>query len=105
MIRLPRNAELEKKTYQRRIPARIQRMGVAAAKTISDLPPSDIARYLREHPETAKALVLESYDKRFCPSSFIVEEGSGSLRVGWYSTDIGYECVYVFSDLGNAATD
>jgi hypothetical protein len=71
---------------------------------ISDLPPSEIARYLREHPETANALLSESYDKRFTPSSFIAEE-AGGFRVGWFTGDSKYECVQEFSDLPDAATD
>ena len=84
---------------------RVQHIGVRAAKAISDLPASDIARYLREHPETTKALLSESYDKRFTPSSFILDEGDGLFRVGWYASDTGYECVTDFSDLADAATD
>ncbi len=52
---------------------------------ISDLPSSEIARYLREHPETARALLSESQDKRFTPSSFISEEADG-FRVGWFTS-------------------
>src|ERR1700687_1531444 len=84
---------------------RVQRIGVTAAKAISDLPASEIATYFREYPETARALLVESYDKRFSPSSFIAEEGSGLFRVGWYSRDTGYECVREFSTLADAATD
>lgn len=83
---------------------RAQRIGVAAAKAISTLPPSDIARYLREHPETARALLIESYDKRFTPSSFISEDREG-FRVGWFTREAKYECVREFSDLADAATD
>jgi len=43
---------------------RVQRIGVTVAMAISDLPSSEIARYLCEHPETAAALLSESYDKR-----------------------------------------
>jgi hypothetical protein len=57
---------------------RVQRIGVTAAKTISDHPPSEIAKYFGEHPETARALLMESYDKRFSPSSFIAEVGGCS---------------------------
>lgn len=78
-------------------------MGVTAAKVISDLSASEIATYFREHPETARALLVESYNKRFTPSSFIAEEGGGIFRVGWYSTDTGYECVKDFSNLADAA--
>jgi hypothetical protein len=68
---------------------RIQTVGVAAAKAISELPPSEIVTYFREHPETARALLMESCDKRFSPSSFITEKGSGLFRVGWYAKDLG----------------
>jgi hypothetical protein len=71
---------------------RVQRIGVTAAMTISGLPFSEIVRYLREHPETARALVSESQDKRFTPSSFIAEKGDG-FRVGWSTRDAKYECV------------
>jgi hypothetical protein len=71
---------------------------------ISDLPSSEIARYLHEHPETARDLLSESYDKRFTPSSFISEEADG-FRVGWFTRDAKYECVQKFPDLPDAATD
>jgi len=83
---------------------RVQRIGVTAAKAVSDLPSSEIARYLRDHPETARALLSESYDKRFTPSSFIAEEAD-RFRVGWFTRDAKYECVQEFSDLADAATD
>lgn len=84
---------------------RVQRVGVTAARTISDLPASEIVNYFREHPETAKALIGESYDKRFTPSTFIVEEGSGLFRVGWFTKEAHYECVKEFADMADAATD
>jgi hypothetical protein len=84
---------------------RVQFIGVAAAKAISHLPPPEIAKYFREHPETARALLVESSDKRFTPSSFIAEEGIGLFRVGWYSAETGYECTKDFADLADAATD
>jgi len=71
---------------------------------ISELPASGIAKYLREHPETARALLGESYDKRFTPSSFIAEEGEG-FRVGWFTRDAKCECIQEFSDLADTATD
>ncbi len=84
---------------------RVQRIGVEAAKAIADLPAPEIAAYFREHPATAKALVSESYDKRYSPSTFISEEGNELFRVGWYSTKMGYECVRDFPNLADAATD
>ena len=71
---------------------------------ISELPASDIAKYLREHPETARALLSESYDKRYFPSSFI-DEQDDRFRVGWFSRDAKYQCIQEFSDLADAATD
>ena len=55
----------------------MQRIRVAAAKDLADRPPEDIAVYSRDHPETAKDLLHESYDKRCIPSTFIEEEGHG----------------------------
>jgi len=71
---------------------------------ISDLPSSEIANYLHEHPETARALLSESQDKRFTPSSFISEEADG-FRVGWLTRDAKCKCVQKFTDLPDAATD
>lgn len=50
------------------------------------------------------ALISESYDKRFTPSSFIMEN-SGGFRVGWFTRNAKYECVREFTDLADAATD
>lgn len=83
----------------------VQRIGVEAAQVISELPALDIARYFRQHPEIATALLEESYDKRFAPSSFIVERDNGLFRVGWCTRDARYECVREFSSLPDAATD
>jgi hypothetical protein len=83
---------------------RIQRIGIAAAMAISNLPASEIALHFREHPVTAKALLNESYDKRYTPSTFIEEAGAG-YRVGWFTRDANYECIKEFSDLADAATD
>jgi hypothetical protein len=83
---------------------KVQRIGIAAAKAISELPATEIAKYFRQHPETARALLGESYDKRFSPSSFIVEKGSG-FAVGWFSKKDRYQCVQEFSELADAATD
>jgi hypothetical protein len=81
---------------------KIQRIGIETANSVSDLPPADIARYLRDNPLTAERLLAESCDKRFTPSTFIEERGDG-FRVGWYSTQ--RECVREFSSLADAATD
>src|SRR4051812_46838695 len=67
-----------------------------------ELPPAEIAKYFRKHPEVATALLRESYDKRFAPSTFI-EERNGGLRVGWLTTQA--TCVREFSNLPDAATD
>ncbi|MCI0351138.1 MAG: hypothetical protein L0Z53_17070 [Acidobacteriales bacterium] len=82
----------------------VQHIGVTGANALSDLPPAEIVKHLREHPETATALISESYDKRYSPSSFIMEDGDG-FRVGWVTGNAKYECVLEFSDLADAATD
>ena len=83
---------------------KVQRIGIAAATAISDLPSFEIAQYFRKHPETAEALLIESYNKRFTPSTFIEERGKG-FRVGWFTSDAKYQCLWEFSNLADAATD
>jgi len=82
----------------------VQRIGNTDAMAISHLPPSDIAEYLREHPGVAEALMSESSDKRFTPSSFIEQKGD-RFRVGWFTTDAKYEFVQEFPTLADAAAD
>ena len=61
-------------------------------------------RYFRNNPQTAKALLDESYDKRYSPSTFLTEAGDG-FAVGWFARRAGRQCVRQFSDLAEAATD
>jgi hypothetical protein len=82
----------------------IQRVRLPAAKNLVGLQPAQIVDYFRDHPDQAKALLQESYDKRFTPSSFIAEEG-GIYQVGWYSKQAGYVSVRQFPNLADAATD
>ena len=84
---------------------RVQRIGVTSAVALSDLPGSEIAKYFCEHPGIAKALLGESYDKRYTPSTFISENGDGTFRVGWLTRGAQYECVKEFQNLADAATD
>lgn len=83
---------------------KVQRIGISAAIAVSELPAGDIAKFFREHPEIAGALLGESYDKRFTPSSFIEEKGN-LFRVGWFTRNAKYQCVQEFSTLADAATD
>lgn len=83
---------------------RVQRISVANAIAIAELPPDQIAAYLRRNLETAERLLTESCDKRCSPSTFISEEGDGYL-VGWFSKGAGYLAQRQFSDLADAATD
>jgi hypothetical protein len=76
-----------------------------AAMGISTLPPWEVAKYFRHHPEIAEALLDESYNKRCSPSTFMVDEGGGLFRVGWFTRDANYQCVREFSNLADAATD
>ena len=83
---------------------KVQRIGITAARSVSELPASEIAKHFREHPDIARLLLAESYDKRFTPSSFIQERGYG-FRVGWFTRKAEYQCVQEFSELADAATD
>jgi hypothetical protein len=83
---------------------RIQRIGIADALALADLPPDRIATYLRRNPLTADRLLSESYDKRYSPSSFIAEQGDGYI-VGWLSSHTECLCQRKFSNLADAATD
>jgi hypothetical protein len=71
---------------------------------ISGLRPSEIAQYFREHPETARALMSESCNKHFTPSTFLGERPAGFM-VGWCDREARYVCVQQFSNLPDAATD
>ncbi len=61
----------------------IQRVRLAAAKGLAGLQPAHIAAYFRDHPEQAKDLLSESYDKRFTPSSFMTERSAATKLVGF----------------------
>jgi hypothetical protein len=99
------NVDQEASSYWRRISSRIQSSAhTNAAKDLAGRPPEDIAVYFRDHLETARDLLHESYDKRCTPSTFIEEEGDG-FRVGWFSSKLGRKYVRDFSNLADAATD
>ena len=83
---------------------RVQRIGIADAIAIAEFPPDQIAAYFRRNPVIADRLLLESYDKRYSPSTFITEQGECYL-VGWVSSRSGYQSQRRFSKLADAATD
>ncbi|HLX82720.1 MAG TPA: hypothetical protein VKR59_02410 [Terriglobales bacterium] len=82
----------------------VQRIGISSAIAVSELPAGDISHYFREHPDIAGALLGESYDKRYTPSTFFEEKGN-RFRVGWFTRNATYLCVQEFSTLADAATD
>jgi hypothetical protein len=84
---------------------RVQRIRSIDAKTFSDLPASDIARYFRENSYVARRLLAEASGKRFTPSTFISEKSDGLFRVGWFTRAAKYDCVKEFQHLEDAATD
>lgn len=83
---------------------KLQHIGISAAIAVAELPAVDIANYFREHPDIPNALLGESYDKRYTPSTFIEEKGN-RFRVGWFTRNATYQCVQEFSALADAATD
>ena len=96
----------QKKTIPEGFPEgfRVQHIGISSAMAVSELPAADIAKYFREHPEVSGALLGESYDKRYSPSTFI-EEKDHQFRVGWFTRNATYHCVQEFATLEDAATD
>lgn len=63
---------------------------------------------LRSSPGSPESLLLESYDKRYSPSTFLSESVPGrreGFYVGWFSLKGGYECVQEHERLYDAATD
>jgi len=82
-----------------------QRTFVGEASDLVLLPPEQIASFFRSNPEVARALLNESYDKHYTPSTFIEERGNG-FRVGWVPRkEPGLQCVNDFDNLADAATD
>jgi hypothetical protein len=81
---------------------RKQRLPNSLVDCILDLSAEEIAAYFRQNPSVAEALLTDSYDKRFTPSTFLAQEGEG-YRVGWYAN--GYHCEQSFNNLADAATD
>jgi hypothetical protein len=81
-----------------------QKTKISSAIAISDLPALEIASYFRDNPSSANALLLESCDKRYSPSTYIEETPNG-YTVGWYSTKTRRSFERYFSDLADAATD
>ena len=81
-----------------------QRVRLPNAVTLASLPPSELAKYFDEHPDTATDLISESEDKRYSPSTFITRKHNG-FRVGWFSTARGQQCVTTFEKRSDAAAD
>jgi hypothetical protein len=66
----------------------------------------DLIAYLKEHPDTCRALLLNSYDKRWTPSTFIEEWHNNQYRVGWVpSGENAINQIRVFSDFTEATAD
>lgn len=74
---------------------------------ISELPASDIAKYLREHPEAARALLSESYGK---DSEWVGSQGTRnasafrSSRI-WQMRLLTISCSHLAGVAGRLAID
>jgi len=65
----------------------------------------ELIKYLEIHPETCKALLNDSYDKRYTPSTFI-EEWQNKYRVGWVPNGQNpINQIRVFSSFAEATAD
>jgi hypothetical protein len=80
----------------------VQRIGVTAAMAISHLPAPEIAKYFREHPEIADALMGSRTTTIY---SLVFHRGKGQRLQGWFTRDANHEFVREFSRLADAATD
>jgi hypothetical protein len=83
---------------------RPQRVRLANAINLAELPPAEIVAYFHANPNASRDLLDESADKRWTPSTFIEPRGK-NYRVGWLSSEIKFECEAVFGNLADAATD
>jgi hypothetical protein len=80
---------------------------IERAKKHLNLTALELIEYLKEHPETCSALLIESYDKRYSPTTFIEEWKNNQYRVGWV-TSAGNPLINqirVFSSFAEAAAD
>jgi hypothetical protein len=83
---------------------RPQRVNLANAATLAELPPAEIVSYFRDNPNAARELLLESGDKR-CTRSTFIEGHRKTYRVGWLSSEIKFECEASFQNMADAARD
>jgi hypothetical protein len=81
-----------------------QRLGLSNAAEIYSMPGPDVVKFFEEHADTANALVGESADKRYVPSTFIMNV-PGGWRVGWFASGDGMQCVQTFSKRSDAVAD
>ena len=82
----------------------VQKIRHKSVSSVSRLTGPEIAAFFGQNPSTAKELLMESYDKRFSPSTFLSEEAD-EYSVGWFSRRAGYQCQIRFDNLADAATD
>ena len=64
--------------------------------------PDSLIRFFKNNPNKAKLVLIQSYDKRYTPSTFI-EEHNKKYRVGWFATD--REFMKEFNNLEEAVAD
>ncbi len=62
----------------------------------------DLLTYLAQRPALCESILQFSYDKRYSPSTYIVEADEG-YRVGWYEN--GYEQEKSFGNIYDAVAD
>jgi hypothetical protein len=77
---------------------------LANAEQLATRPAEQIVRYFEDHPDAARAVLVESGDKRWTPATFVEDRPGGGFRVGWYSQS-GVECVQMHERLVDAVTD
>jgi hypothetical protein len=76
--------------------------GLSAFRALVEHPPFEIVHPFQSKPDEAQAILGQSYDKRYTPSTFIEEVGN-RFRVGWFDKERRH--IKHFDTLPEAVTD
>ncbi len=79
-----------------------QTSDLADLGALATLAPCDLVAHFEMNPQTAERVLLQSYDKRYSPSTFIEETETG-YQVGWFDHERKH--LQHFTELAEAAAD
>lgn len=81
---------------------RPQTSGLSKFASLVEQAPDEIVTFLRKHPRACRKALMQSYNKRYMPSTFI-EEAGDRFCVGWFDGE--RKCLRFFADSAEAVTD